>query len=290
MPTAFHFADFAAKAWLNPTAQIQDRQIQDRQIKDSQQLLQAVSAIAEAAGEAILQIYQQDVAVSYKADESPLTAADLAAHQLILQKLTALTPNIPQLSEEAADIDWSVRQLWQYYWLIDPLDGTKEFIKRNGEFTVNIALICQGEPVLGVIHAPVLQKTYSAVLGLGAFLRDNTSTAAVARAILAKVPRADEIVRIVGSRSHAQPGMTELLEQFPHHELLAVGSSLKFCLVAEGSAHLYPRLGPTMLWDTGAGHVIAVAAGASVHYDGIEGPAYHRAELRNGNFTVTSLA
>lgn len=280
MPTVFHFAEFAVAADLNRCAQIQD----------SQQLLQAVSAIAEAAGEAILKIYQQDVEVSYKEDESPLTAADLAAHQLILQRLTALTPHIPQLSEEAADIAWSVRKNWHYYWLIDPLDGTKEFIKRNGEFTVNIALVCAGEPVLGVIHAPVLQKTYSAVLGVGAFVRNDTHTSAVAHAISAKAPQADEIVRIVGSRSHAQPGMTELLEQFPHHELLAVGSSLKFCLVAEGCAHLYPRLGPTMLWDTGAGHVIAIAAGATVHYEGIVGSAYHRQELRNGNFTVSSLA
>lgn len=280
MPTVFHFADFASAADLNPSAQIQN----------SEQLLQAVAAIAEAAGKAILQIYRQDVAVSYKADESPLTAADLAAHQLILQELTTLTPAIPQLSEEAADIDWSVRQLWHYYWLIDPLDGTKEFIKRNGEFTVNIALVCAGEPVLGVIHAPVLQKTYSAVLGVGAFLRDNTQTPSTVRLINAKTPSANEIVRIVGSRSHAQPGMDALLNQFPQHELIAVGSSLKFCLIAEGSAHLYPRLGPTMLWDTGAGHVIAIAAGASVHYDGIEGPAYQRAELRNGNFTVSSLA
>lgn len=282
MPNPFNFADFAHIAQLNSAAQ--------SPLKDSLQLLQAVAAIAEAAGEAILKIYQQDVEVSYKEDESPLTAADLAAHQLILQRLTALTPNIPQLSEEAADIDWRVRKNWHYYWLIDPLDGTKEFIKRNGEFTVNIALVCAGEPVLGVIHAPVLQKTYSAVLGIGAFVRIDTQTSAVAHAISAKAPQAHEIVRIVGSRSHAQPGMTELLEQFPHHELLAVGSSLKFCLVAEGCAHLYPRLGPTMLWDTGAGHVIAVAAGASVRYEGIDGPAYHRQELRNGNFTVSSLA
>lgn len=280
MSNLFHFADFAPIAQLPTTAHI----------TDSQQLLQAVASIAEAAGEAILQIYQQDVDVSYKADDSPLTAADLAAHQLILQKLNELTPTIPQLSEEAADIDWAIRQHWQYYWLIDPLDGTKEFIKRNGEFTVNIALIFQGEPVLGVIHAPVLKKTYSAVLGLGAFLREHTDTSQPPRAIAAQAPQADATVRIVGSRSHAQPGMTELLAQFPRHELLAVGSSLKFCLVAEGSAHLYPRLGPTMLWDTGAGHVIAVAAGASVHYEGIDGPAYHRQALRNGNFTVSSLA
>lgn len=281
----FNFAEFAKAAQLNTTV-----------IADSQQLLQAVEAIACEAGAAILKIYQQDVAVTYKEDESPLTAADLAAHQLIQQRLTELTPNIPQLSEEAADIDWQQRQHWHFYWLIDPLDGTKEFIKRNGEFTVNIALIGAGEPLVGVIHAPVLQQTYAAVAGIGAFKTswnppsDQGESAQPQRQpIRAQAPAAGQVVRIVGSRSHAQPGMDEVLAQYPAHELVAVGSSLKFCLVAEGSAHLYPRLGPTMLWDTGAGHVIAVAAGASVRYDGITGPAYHRQALRNGNFNVSSM-
>lgn len=253
------------------------------------QWLPQICRIAVAAGKAILAIYHQPqaVAVQHKADDSPLTAADLAAHQLIMRELALLTPDIPVLSEEAADIPWSVRQHWSCYWLVDPLDGTKEFIKRNGEFTVNIALIVAGEPVLGVIHAPVLQKTYSAVLGLGAFVAEvDVQGQTQQRPIQAKKPTAGEPVKIVGSRSHAQPGLDAMLAQYPQHELLAVGSSLKFCLVAEGSAHLYPRLGPTMLWDTGAGHVIAVAAGASVRYDGIEGAAYQRAELRNGNFTV----
>ena len=249
-----------------------------------------VTELAKAAGKRILEIYETDFAVAKKDDRSPLTAADLAAHQTIISGLARLTPELPVLSEESAAISYQERKNWHCYWLVDPLDGTREFIKRNGEFTVNIALVCAGEPVLGVIHAPVLQKTYSAVLGVGAFLRDNTQTPSTVRLINAKTPSANEIVRIVGSRSHAQPGMDALLNQFPQHELIAVGSSLKFCLIAEGSAHLYPRLGPTMLWDTGAGHVIAIAAGASVHYDGIEGPAYQRAELRNGNFTVSSLA
>lgn len=281
----FNFADFANQANLNTAI-----------ITDSQQLLQTVEAIAVAAGAAILQIYQQEVTVTYKEDESPLTAADLAAHQLIQQRLAELTPNIPQLSEEAADIDWQLRQHWHYYWLIDPLDGTKEFIKRNGEFTVNIALVCAGEPLLGVIHAPVLQQTFSAVAGLGAFkISQNApsdrgeSALPTRQPIHAKAPAKGEVVKIVGSRSHAQPGMDAVLAQYPLHELVAVGSSLKFCLVAEGSAHLYPRLGPTMLWDTGAGHVIATAAGASVRYDGITGPAYHRQALRNGNFNVSSM-
>jgi len=246
--------------------------------------LPRICQIAIAAGDAILTIYHQPdtLAVQQKADDSPLTAADLAAHQLILRELTAFTPEIPVLSEEAADIPWEVRQKWHSYWLVDPLDGTKEFIKRNGEFTVNIALIVEGEPVLGVIHAPVLAKTYSAVQGVGAFVADVHGE----KPIHAVIPKAGETVRLVGSKSHYQPEVEPFLAQFPNHELVAVGSSLKFCLVAEGAAHIYPRFGPTMLWDTGAGHAIAVAAGATVQYEGIEGPAYQRENLRNGNFVV----
>ena len=144
--------------------------------------LPAIIDIAEQAGQAILAVYQQDNAafnITGKADDSPLTAADLAAHQLIVKALTALTPQLPILSEEAADISWDIRKTWQRYWLVDPLDGTKEFIKRNGEFTVNIALIEQGEPVLGVIHAPVLNKTYYAAKGEGAFLKQGASSKAI---------------------------------------------------------------------------------------------------------------
>ena len=246
--------------------------------------LPQIRKIAVAAGDAILTIYHQSetLAVQHKADDSPLTAADLAAHQLIMRELTLLTPNTPVLSEEAADIPWAVRQQWQRYWLVDPLDGTKEFIKRNGEFTVNIALIVAGEPILGVIHAPVLGKTYSGGFGLGAFVEDANGE----RQIQAVAPQAGETVRLVGSKSHYQPEVEPYLAQFPQHELVAVGSSLKFCMVAEGTAHIYPRFGPTMLWDTGAGHAIAVAAGATVQYDGIDGPAYQRENLLNGNFVV----
>ncbi len=249
-----------------------------------QQWLPAIRQISVAAGDAILAIYQQPeaVAVQQKADESPLTAADLAAHQLILRELTLLTPDIPVLSEEAADIPWAVRQHWHSYWLVDPLDGTKEFIQRNGEFTVNIALIVAGEPVLGVIHAPVLHKTYSGLIGVGAWLSDANGE----QPIQAQAAKTGETVRLVGSKSHYQPEVEPYLAQFPQHELVAVGSSLKFCLVAEGSAHIYPRFGPTMVWDTGAGHAIAVAAGASVWYEGMTGPAYQRENLRNGNFIV----
>ena len=249
--------------------------------------LQQVITIAEQAGQAILEIYQQDSSqfnVTDKADASPLTAADLAAHQLIVNALTALTPDIPILSEEAANISWDIRQHWQRYWLVDPLDGTKEFIKRNGEFTVNIALIEQGEPVLGVIHAPVLNKTYYAAKGEGAFVKQGTTSKTIS------VAKPSDTVRVVGSRSHPSPDLAGYLAQFAKHDMVPVGSSLKFCLVAEGSADVYPRFGPTMQWDTGAGHIIATEAGARVSFDGIASQVYQRENLRNPNFIVSALA
>ncbi|HEX5791679.1 MAG TPA: 3'(2'),5'-bisphosphate nucleotidase CysQ, partial [Rheinheimera sp.] len=169
------------------------------------------------------------------------------------------------------------------YWLVDPLDGTKEFIKRNGEFTVNIALIDSGEPVLGVIHAPVLGKTYYAAKGEGAFVKTANQTRAI------QVAKTGATVRVVGSRSHPSPDLAGYLAQFARHEMVPVGSSLKFCLVAEGSADVYPRFGPTMQWDTGAGHIIALEAGASVSFDGIASKVYQRENLRNPNFMVSAL-
>lgn len=248
--------------------------------------LPAIIDIAEQAGQAILAVYQQDNAafnITGKADDSPLTAADLAAHQLIVKALTTLTPELPILSEEASDISWDIRKTWQRYWLVDPLDGTKEFIKRNGEFTVNIALIEQGEPVLGVIHAPVLNKTYYAAKSQGAFLKQGATSKAIA------VATPGDVVRVVGSRSHPSPDLAGYLTQFARHDMVPVGSSLKFCLVAEGSADVYPRFGPTMQWDTGAGHIIALEAGASVTFDGIASQVYQRENLRNPNFIVSAL-
>lgn len=249
-------------------------------------LLDSIIEIAEQAGQAILEVYQQDSSnfnITDKADASPLTAADLAAHQLIVKALAALTPDTPILSEEAADISWEIRQQWQRYWLVDPLDGTKEFIKRNGEFTVNIALIEQGEPVLGVVHAPVLGKTYYAAKGQGAFLK----TAAGIKPI--QVSSTPEVVRVVGSRSHPSPDLASYLTRFPQHEMVPVGSSLKFCLVAEGAADIYPRFGPTMQWDTGAGHIVATEAGASVHFNGLTDNVYQREDLLNPYFIVSAI-
>ncbi|MCC5825658.1 3'(2'),5'-bisphosphate nucleotidase CysQ [Alkalimonas sp.] len=251
-------------------------------------LLQQIIQLAEQAGEAILDVYQRDRSaqgIQAKQDDSPLTDADLAAQQVISQRLAQLTPDIPVLSEEAAATPWPERQHWQRFWLVDPLDGTKEFIKRNGEFTVNIALIEQGKPVLGVVHAPVLQKTWAALKGEGALVQYQGEQ----YSIHVSQPRPDEPIRVVGSRSHPSPDLADYLKQFASFEMVPVGSSLKFCLVAEGSAHVYPRFGPTMLWDTGAGHIVAEEAGASVQFEGLGDAPYQREQLLNPNFLVSAL-
>lgn len=238
--------------------------------------------IAVLAGDAILEIYQRDFAVQSKADESPLTEADLAAHNVIVNALQIATPDIPILSEEAANISWEERQKWQTFWLVDPLDGTKEFIKKNGEFTVNIALISDNKPVLGVVYAPVLDKLYFADEN-GAFLTEK----GVTRRLQIKKPAVGEAIKIVGSRSHPSPDLAQYLTRFDKYEMVPVGSSLKFCMVAEGSAHIYPRLGPTMNWDTGAGHCVAEQAGATVcQLDGSALRYNHQDSLLNPYFEV----
>lgn len=219
-----------------------------------------VMEIAHKAGEAIMTIYEKDFAVYEKSDESPLTEADLAAHKIIVSGLEAIS-SLPILSEESADIDWQERQSWQDYWLVDPLDGTKEFIKKNGEFTVNIALISNGVPSMGVVFAPVLDTTYIGVAGLGAYKIE----AGESQAIEPLKHTSGETWKVVGSRSHQSPAIADLLERLEGEtELVAMGSSLKLCLVAEGKAHLYPRLGPTSEWDTGAAQAIVEAAGGKV--------------------------
>ncbi|MFS1703735.1 3'(2'),5'-bisphosphate nucleotidase CysQ [Alteromonas sp. AMM-1] len=219
-----------------------------------------VLAIAKDAGAKIMEIYQRDFAVYEKQDTSPLTEADLAAHKCIVAGLEAIS-DLPILSEESADIPWEERKTWNQYWLVDPLDGTKEFIKKNGEFTVNIALIDGGKPVMGVVYAPALAKSYVGIVGQGAW----AETAEGVSAISAKVHSEGEVWKVVGSRSHQSPEIKNLLDLLGgESELVAMGSSLKLCLVAEGEAHLYPRLGPTSEWDTGAAHAVALAAGANV--------------------------
>jgi len=223
-------------------------------------LTQSILGIAKDAGAEIMAIYEKDFAIYEKQDTSPLTEADLAAHNVIVNALESVS-DLPILSEESADIAWDERKSWQSYWLVDPLDGTKEFIKKNGEFTVNIALIEDGKPTLGVVYAPALNKSYVGVVGEGAW----TEVDGEFTPISARKHDGSEVWKIVGSRSHQSPEIQNLLAQLSGDtELVAMGSSLKLCLVAEGEAHLYPRLGPTSEWDTGAAHAVALAAGANV--------------------------
>ena len=224
------------------------------------QLIENIVAISHQAGDKIMEIYQNDFAIYEKSDKSPLTEADLAAHNCIVQGLSRVS-QLPILSEESAEISWQERSTWDTYWLVDPLDGTKEFIKKNGEFTVNIALIKDGVPIFGVVYAPVLDQTYVGVLGQGAF----KITAGVKADISPKAWTKGETWKIVGSRSHQTPEIQALLDSLEGEtELVAMGSSLKLCLVAEGAAHLYPRLGPTCEWDTGAAQAVVEAAGGKV--------------------------
>ncbi len=220
-----------------------------------------IIATAIAAGKEILAFYQKEnIGKSEKIDNSPLTEADIASHQLIVQQLKTLTPDIPVLSEESADIPWEVRKSWQRYWLIDPLDGTKEFIKRNGEFTVNIALIDNHKPVFGVVHAPVLDTTW---------VGEKEGSAIKIQAGEQKAIKVIHHVtgtpwRVVASRTHVGDSLKTFLSQLGAYELISMGSSLKFCLVAEGKADVYPRLGPTSEWDTAAAHAVVNAAGGEV--------------------------
>jgi 3'(2'), 5'-bisphosphate nucleotidase len=250
-------------------------------------LREPLAAIAVAAGRAILGIYHGEFAVTHKADRSPLTEADLASHRIIRDALAHLTPDIPLLSEESAEIDFDIRSRWPEYWLVDPLDGTKEFVSRNGEFTVNIALVREHEPVLGVVHAPVRGVTYTGVAGGGA---TRQLPAAAAEAIRVQVPCGSP-VRVVGSRSHANPELAHYLEPLGDYELVSMGSSLKFCLLAEGSADFYPRLGPTSEWDTAAAHAVVLAAGGRiVTLDGSPLQYNRKASLLNPEFLVIADA
>ncbi len=242
--------------------------------------------IAQCSGGKILDIYQQNhFKKSLKSDNSPVTVADLTAHDIIVKKLGELTPTVPILSEESALTPWEERKNWQEYWLIDPLDGTKEFINKNGEFTVNIALICKNKPVLGVVHAPVLNETWVGVEGKSAYkIKDNK------KSIIKTRPHKDgETWHVVGSRSHAYKTLQEYLESIGEYNLTSMGSSLKFCMVAEGRAHIYPRLGPTSEWDTAAAHAVVNAAGGGVlDIDGKPLLYNIRDSIRNPYFIVTA--
>ncbi len=223
-------------------------------------LVPKIQAIAVQASAAILQIYETDFSVENKDDNSPLTAADMAAHKIICAGLQALAPNIPVLSEESAKISFAERQGWEQYWLIDPLDGTREFIKRNGEFSVNIAFIHKHQSILGVIHIPVSGVCYSGVRNHGAFIEEQNKPP---RAIAVKKTMAHDLT-VVASRSHGHPQQIAFLERLHQPTTFSIGSSLKLCLVAEGKADIYPRFGPTSEWDTAAAQAIVEAAGGMV--------------------------
>jgi 3'(2'), 5'-bisphosphate nucleotidase len=228
------------------------------QTADLPQLLELALELAQEAGRRILGVYESDFAVTHKQDETPLTQADLASHALITEELGKAVPALPLLSEEDADIPYAVRRAWPRYWLVDPLDGTREFVKRNGEFTVNIALVEGHRPVLGVVHAPALGRTWGAARGVGAFRLDGSVRVGIRTRSLPAVPT------VVASRSHRDPDTERILARLPAHELAGRGSSLKFCLVAEGAADFYPRLGPTSEWDTAAGQCLVEQAGGAV--------------------------
>lgn len=247
----------------------------------------AIITIAIGAGQKIMEIYEKaDFGVDMKADKSPLTLADIASHDHIVTSLAALTPDIPILSEESRAISYRERSQWSKFWLVDPLDGTKEFIKRNGEFTVNIALVEAGRPVLGVVHTPALGVTYYATKSKGAFKQENGTSEPIK--VRAETSRE---LNIVASRSHAGQETEAFLAALAKDytvNLVSKGSALKLCLVAEGAAHLYPRLGPTMEWDTAAAHLVAEEAGATV--TDVEGQplGYNKENLLNPFFIVNA--
>lgn len=245
--------------------------------------LEKLVDIARAAGDEILKVYESDFDVVAKSDGSPLTLADQNANAVIEAGLKQLEPVLPIVSEESERPAAEVRNQWRHYWLVDPLDGTKEFTKRNGEFTVNIALIEDGVPVMGVVHVPVTNVTYFASREAGAFKRIGDQ---VAEPISATTYTGGKAI-VVASRSHANPLLQEFFDQLDDYETLSMGSSLKVCLVAEGKADVYPRLGLTSEWDTGAAHCLVNCAGGQVtDLDG-KPLQYNKPDILNPWFVVS---
>ncbi len=253
------------------------------------ELIEALLAPAVAAGRAALEIYHAGFTVTRKADQSPVTAADHASEKIILEHLARLAPGIPAVAEEAAAAG-SVPQVQEAFFLVDPLDGTKEFIHRRGEFTVNIALIRQRMPALGVVYSPVGGMLYAGNVAAGRAFRCSYPTDAVTpgpREPLHVRPVPAAGLTAVVSRSHSTPETEAYLKHYPVQDRVSVGSSLKFCLVAAGEADLYPRLGPTMEWDTAAGHAVLAAAGGKVLAPGGAPLAYGKPGFRNSFFIAS---
>lgn len=245
--------------------------------------------IAKRAGEEILSVYGSEFSVDVKEDKSPLTEADRRSNAVIVEALKSLYPDIPIISEENPAEDYLIRKDWEYFWLIDPLDGTKEFIKRNGEFTVNIALIHRDTPVIGVVYQPVGQNLYWSKKGESAWK-------SVSDGIPVKLEGGEHYsgkdeIQVVASRSHLTDEVKQFVEDLKADgktvNFLSAGSSLKICLVAEGEADVYPRLGPTMEWDTGAAHAIVIEAGRRVvRHDSGQPLRYNKENLLNPHFIV----
>lgn len=240
----------------------------------------AVCAVARLAGQAIMQVYHTQFEVELKDDHSPITKADKASNEIILQSLAALFPDIPVLSEETAKPPYPERARWKRFWLVDPLDGTKDFVKKNGEFSVNIGLIENSRPVFGALYAPVRDVLYAGGPGMGAIKFENGEK----EAIRARGPAPGETVIAVGSRSHPDERLEAYLARYPNHQLISAGSALKFGLVAEGAAHVYARFNPTWEWDTAAGHAIVLGAGGTFTAMGGGDFLYNKEELLNGGF------
>lgn len=251
--------------------------------------IEDIKEIAQRAGEEILAVYGTEFSVDVKEDKSPLTEADKRANAVIVEALERLYPDIPIISEETKTVEYEERKNWEYFWLVDPLDGTKEFIKRNGEFTVNIALVHGDRPILGVVYQPVGESLFWGIEGKGAW----KSVGDGAEIPLKGGPhyKEKEEITVVASRSHQTPEVQAFVADLESSgkkvEFLSAGSSLKLCLVAEGAADVYPRLGPTMEWDTGAAHAVASAAGRKVLSHETGDPlAYNKENLLNPFFIV----
>ena len=254
---------------------------------NSNKELLKISNISVEAGEIILDFYNKNVDITFKTDESPLTQADLASNKFITDSIKKMSLNIPILSEEEF-VEWDIRKKWKKYWLIDPLDGTKEFIKKNGEFTVNIALIENNRPIIGVIYAPVSNELYFSKKNFGSYkilTNKKLNTLDNAKKISIKTEKTNQ-VKIIGSRSHSNPLLQKWVSKnFNQFEILQKGSSLKFCLIAEGSADIYPRFGPTSEWDIAAGHIILEEAGGRLKSIDNEEILYNEKEdILNPNF------
>lgn len=258
--------------------------IQKRVFEMMNEIVKEVVEIARQAGQVILDIYKKSegVEIERKSDNSPLTIADKAANKVICDGLEKLDFQFPIISEENKEIPYSERKDYKYNWLVDPLDGTKEFIKRNGEFTVNIALIKSGQPVMGIVYAPVLDEMYWALKGEGAYLiKDGKET----RISASEFNMTDEGLRVVCSRSHLNQGTQDFVDALNDPELVSKGSSLKFLILAKGEAELYPRIAPTMEWDTGAAQVVLEEAGGKVIDEETKQPLrYNKENLLNPFF------